>query len=193
MSLILASASPIRRALLGQAGIAHRIVPAAVDEAPIKADHGDPENATRALAEAKARAVSNSHPGDWVLGGDSMVTVGKEMFDKPADRDDAADHLRRFSGQSMVLTSAASLARNGAVEWSLADQARLKVRELSEDFIQRYLDSEWPEVAYCVGVFRLEGPGVQLFDSIEGDYFTVLGLPLLPVLGALRARGLAPR
>jgi septum formation protein len=89
-----------------------------------------------------------------------------------------------------VLTSAVALAHNGVADWLHCDSARLKVRPLSERFIQRYLDAEWPDVGYCVGVFRLEGPGVQLFEAIDGSYFTVLGMPLLPLLEALRERGL---
>ncbi len=192
MPLILASASPIRRALLDQAGITHEVAPAAVVEAAIKAEHVEPRAATIALAKAKALAISDAHPGDWVIGSDSMVSVDGRMFDKPADRDQAAEHLRFFSGKEMILTSAAALAKDGAVDWAVADQAILSVRRLSEEFIKQYLDKEWPEVGYCVGVFRLEGLGVQLFESISGDHFTVLGMPLLALLGALRERGLAP-
>ena len=191
MPLILASASPIRRALLDQAGIAHEAIPAGIDEAAVKSLHDDPERATVALAGAKAVAVSAARPGDWVVGSDSMVTIGGRSFDKPDNRDQAAEHLRFFSGKEMVLTSAAALAKDGAVDWAMADQAILAVRELSDTFIEQYLDQEWPEVGYCVGVFRLEGMGVQLFDHIDGNYFTVLGLPLLPLLGALRERGLS--
>ena len=90
----------------------------------------------------------------------------------------------------MELTSAVALARGGVLDWSHAETARLHVRPLSEDFIQSYLDAEWPEVGYCVGVFRMEGRGVQLFDSVEGDHFAILGMPLIPLLGALRERGL---
>ena len=186
MPLILASASPIRRALLDQAGIAHEAIGAGVDEAAIKSRHDDPKRATIALAGAKAVAVSAAHPAEWVIGSDSMVTVGGRSFDKPADRDQAAEHLRFFSGKQMILTSAAALARDGAVDWATAEQAILFVRHLSDAFIEQYLDAEWPEVGYCVGVFRLEGMGVQLFDQIDGNYFTVLGLPLLPLLAALR-------
>ena len=191
MPLILASASPIRRALLDQAGIAHEAIPAGIDEAAVKSLHDDPERATVALSGAKAVAVSAARPGDWVVGSDSMVTIGGRSFDKPDNRDQAAEHLRFFSGKEMVLTSAAALAKDGAVDWAMADQAILAVRELSDTFIEQYLDQEWPEVGYCVGVFRLEGMGVQLFDHIDGNYFTVLGLPLLPLLGALRERGLS--
>ena len=119
--------------------------------------------------------------------------IGPEIlmgrFDKPAGRETAAEHLRFFSGRTMELTSAAVLVQDGETVWSHAGRALLRVRPLSEAFIENYLDEDWPEVSYCVGVFRLEGPGVQLFESIEGDHFTILGLPLLPLLGALRERG----
>lgn len=190
MPLILASASPIRRALLVQAGIDHEAVAATVDEAAIKKLHHDAEAATLALAEAKAVQISAARPADWIIGSDSIVTVDGRMFDKPAERDEAAAHLRLFSGKDMILTSAVALARGGKIDWSLADRANLKVRPLSDRFIHDYLDAEWPAVSYCVGVFRMEGRGVALFDRIEGSHFTILGMPLLPLLGALRARGL---
>ena len=136
-------------------------------------------------------AVSARRNGDWVIGSDSVVSVGGRLFDKPADRGQAAEHLRTFSGQAMRLTSAIALARDGKVDWSHHETASLQVRELSEDFVAGYLDREWPAVSYCVGVFRIEGPGVQLFESIMGDQFTVLGMPLLAVLGVLGAG--APR
>jgi len=142
------------------------------------------------LAKAKAAAMSSRAPEDWVIGSDSIVSVGGRRFDKPADRSQAAEHLRLFSGKAMILTSAVALARGGQVDWAIADEARLQVRDLSEAFIADYLASEWPEVGFCVGVFRMEGPGVQLFDSIQGNYFTILGMPLLPLLGALRERGM---
>jgi septum formation protein len=125
-----------------------------------------------------------------VIGSDSVVSVGGRTFDKPADRGQAAEHLRSFSGREMRLTSAVALAKGNARDWSHVDTATLQVRTLSEQFIATYLDAEWPEVGYTVGVFRLEGRGVQLFDRIEGDHFTILGMPLLPLLGALRDRGL---
>jgi septum formation protein len=124
-----------------------------------------------------------------VLGSDSLVEVEGRRFDKPASRDQAAEHLRFFSGKTMLLHSAASLARGATVVWSHAALARLAVRPLSDAFIAAYLDAEWPAVAGCVGVFRIEALGVQLFESIEGDHFTVLGMPLLAVLAALRELG----
>jgi septum formation protein len=121
-----------------------------------------------------------------VLGSDSVVSVAGRRFDKPASRAQAAEHLRFFSGKAMELHSAAAIAYNGAVRWHTVSEATLKVRELSDAFIDSYLAAEWPEVSQCVGVFRIEALGPQLFESIEGDMFTVLGMPLLAVLGALR-------
>lgn len=190
MDLLLASTSPIRAALLNQAGIAFTACSPGVDEQAIKDRHeGDDEGLARTLAEAKALSVSSEADPSLVIGSDSIVSVEGRRFSKPADRREAAEHLRYFSGKAMQLTSAVALARGGVAEWSSARQATLKVRPLSDEFIEDYLAREWPEVSYCVGVFRLEGPGVQLFESIEGDHFTILGLPLLPLLAALRERG----
>jgi septum formation protein len=189
MSLVLASSSAIRRHMLEQAGIEFEIQAACVDEAAEKAGQSDAEALTTALAESKALDVSKARPDDWVIGSDSAVSVGERIFDKPGDRDQAAEHLRFFSGKALRLTSAVALARAGVVEWSQCDCALLQARILSDQFIAEYLDSEWPEVGYCVGVFRLEGRGVQLFESIDGSYFTILGMPLIPLLGALRSRG----
>lgn len=191
MDLLLASTSPIRGTLLTNAGVPHAAVGPAVDEAALKAVHrGGDASLARALAEAKALSVSPSAAAAWVIGSDSLVSVEGRRFSKPAGREEAAQHLRFFSGKVMTLTSAAALARDGTIDWSMAQEARLHVRPLSEAFIENYLQEDWPEVSYCVGVFRLEGPGVQLFDRIDGDHFTILGLPLLPLLGALRERGI---
>lgn len=189
--IVLASASASRRAMLDAAGLRFDAIPAAIDERSLEAEMADVEagEIAQALAAAKAAAVSEKHPGRWVLGSDSLVEVAGQRFDKPASREDAARHLRVFSGQVMTLYSAAALARDGRIDWVEDDFARLAVRELSDDFIAAYLDAEWPAVAGCVGVFRIEGPGVQIFERISGDQFTVLGMPLLPVLAALRDRG----
>ncbi len=189
--IVLASASASRRAMLTAAGVDFTVAPAAIDERAIEADMADSptDEIAQALAAAKAAAVSALYPGNWVLGSDSLVEVAGQRFDKPASRADAADHLRRFSGQAMTLHSAAALAKDGRIDWVEGDFARLVVRELSEAFITAYLDAEWPAIAGCVGCFRIEGPGPQLFERIAGDQFTVLGMPLLPVLAALRERG----
>jgi len=191
MSLILASASAIRRQMLEHAGVPHRAESSNVAESPIKqAHHGNDAKLALALAAAKALEVSARLSGNWVIGGDSVVSVDGQRFGKPRDRKEAERHLRAFSGQTMSLTSAAVLARDGRIDWRLADEAKLQVRSLSERFIHNYLETEWPAVGACVGVFRMEGPGIQLFDRIEGDYFTVLGMPLLALIRALREREL---
>ncbi len=189
MALILASTSSIRRQMLDAAGVACEAARPEVDEAIAKARFNDPSAIASELAGAKALSVSRDRPGDWVIGSDSVVSAGGRLFDKPKDREEAAEHLRFFSTRPMHLTSAVALARNGAAEWQHVETAALLVRPLSESFIADYLDAEWPEVGYTVGVFRLEGRGVQLFDRIEGDHFTILGMPLIPLLGALRERG----
>lgn len=192
MSLILASGSQIRHAILTAAGVDHRVVGPDVDEAAVKRCLSDAENIASELAAAKALAVSPAHPGDWVIGSDSVVSVDGRTFDKPTGLDQAAEHLRFFSGKPMRLISAVALARDASVEWRHVETAELQVRSLGDDFIAQYLDAEWPEVGYCVGVFRMEARGVQLFSAISGDHFTILGMPLLPLLGALRDRKLLP-
>ncbi len=191
MTLVLASGSLSRRAMLSSAGVGFEVQPAEVDERGIEADLAgeSPEAVALALAQTKALAVSQLRPGALVLGSDSLVEVEGRRFNKPASREDAAAHLRFFSGKAMMLHSAAALARDGSVVWSHGECATLLVRDLSDAFIEAYLSTEWPEVAACVGVFRIEAMGVQLFESIEGSHFTVLGMPLLPVLGALRVAG----
>jgi septum formation protein len=188
--LILASSSSIRRDMLRAAGVEFEIVPSGVDESAAKARSSAADDIAGELAAAKAVDVSGAHPDDWVIGSDSVVRVAGRIFDKPRDRDEAAEHLRSFSGRPMTLTSAVALAKGGELDWQQVDTATLQVRPLSEAFIAAYLDAEWPEVGHTVGVFRLEARGVQLFLAIDGDHFTILGMPLIPLLGALREREL---
>ncbi len=193
MSLVLASASAIRAAMLEAAGVPYAVDPAHVDESAVKqANGGDDAALALALAERKALETGLRHLESWVIGGDSLVSVDGRRFDKPIDRVEAAEHLRTFSGRAMRLTSAVALARDGRIDWSHAGEAVLHVRNLSEDFIHTYLEAEWPAVGGCVGVFRMEGRGVTLFEAVEGDHFTILGMPLIPLLGALRERGVLP-
>lgn len=191
MSVILASQSASRRAMLEAAGVPFEVRPSGVDEAEIKREliGVSPREVAMILAEAKSLAVSCAMPGRLVLGSDSLVDVADRRFAKPTSRDDAAEQLRLFSGNTMRLTSAAVLTRDCAPVWRHVEQCLLKVRKLDDAFIERYLDTEWPALADCTGCFRIEGPGVQLFESIEGGHFTVLGMPLLPVLAALREHG----
>ena len=194
MTLVLASGSASRRAMLDAAGVAYRAVPAQLDERALEQSLGGAPAAdiALALARAKALSVSHAHPGALVLGSDSLVTIAGRRFDKPANRADAAAHLRHFSGQAMQLHSAGALVRDGTLLWQHGEAAVLQVRALSDSFIEQYLDAEWPAVAGCVGVFRIEALGAQLFDSIEGSHFTVLGMPLLAVLAALRDQAELP-
>ena len=192
MALILASSSAIRRAMLDAADVGYDAIPPQVDEDSIKLRLRDGASVAARLAEAKAHDVSKGREADWVVGSDSVVSVDDRLFDKPRSREEAAEHLRVFSGKQMRLTSAVAIARAAELQWVHVETAILHVRPLSDHFIESYLDAEWPEVGYCVGVFRMEGRGVQLFDRIDGDYFTILGMPLVPLLGALRERGLLP-
>ena len=189
--IVLASQSASRRAMLEAAAIPFRAQPAHVDERAIEAGLGgrSPAEIALQLARAKAAAVSETAPGEMVLGSDSLVECGGRRFDKAPSREAAADHLRFFSGKVMNLHSAAALVRDGDVLWAEDAVAALHVAPLSESFIADYLDAEWPEVAGCVGVFRIEARGVQLFEKIDGDYFTILGMPLLKVQAALRRLG----
>lgn len=193
MSLVLASSSAIRAAMLHAAGVTFTVDPARIDETAVKVAHdGDNAALAGALAGVKALETSACHSESWVIGGDSLVSVDGRRFDKPVSRADAAEHLRLFSGRAMRLTSAVALATDGRIDWSHVGEATLHVRRLSENFIHTYLEAEWPAVGGCVGVFRMEGRGVTLFDAVEGDHFTILGMPLIPLLGALRARGALP-
>lgn len=191
MTLILASRSASRRAMLEAAGVPFEARAAEIDERALEAEmaEADPGEIAQALAAAKAVAVSAADPHRLVLGSDSLIEAGGRRFDKPASREQAAEHLRFFSGKAMRLHSAAALAVDGRITWIDHGLATLHVRQLSDAFIASYLDAEWPAVAGCVGVFRIEARGVQLFERIIGDQFTVLGMPLLAVLEALRERG----
>ncbi len=182
--------------MLDAAGVPFEAVPARVDEDAAKAAmaHLSPRDLADALAELKAVKVSRSRPGDLVLGSDSLIALADgTRLDKPESREEAADHLRRMSGGTHDLWSGAVVAEGGVAVWRHVDRARLHVRLLSDEFIAAYLDAEWPAIAGCVGCFRVEGPGVQLFSRLDGSHFTILGLPLLQVLDYARVRGIVMR
>ncbi|HWW65516.1 MAG TPA: nucleoside triphosphate pyrophosphatase [Sphingomonadaceae bacterium] len=197
MTLILASGSASRRAMLEGAGVAHDAIPPGVDEAAAKAalaheGHGARQLAD-ALAELKATKVSRRFPRALVLGCDSTVTLADgTMIDKAESRAEAADQLRRLRGTTHRLTSAVVLCEQGAPVWRHVDVAKLTMRPFSDAFLDVYLDAEWPAIAGCVGGYRIEGRGAQLFSRIEGSHFTILGLPLLPLLDYLRVREVLP-
>lgn len=191
MRLVLASGSASRAVMLRAAGVEFDVMPSRFDEAALKAEMAGAPIADLALglARGKAAEVSTRIPGRLVLGGDSIASLGVERFGKPVSRDEAEAHLRAFSGRVLTLTSAAVLVRDDVVSHCIVDNAALKVRDLSDNFIAWYLDREWPAIADCAGCFRIEALGVHLFERVDGDYFTILGMPLFPVLAALREEG----
>jgi septum formation protein len=195
--LILASASTARANMLRAAGVEIEIVPARVDEAELKLSlkqqGADPETAAIALAELKALQVSRGRPGRLVLGADQMLDCDGAWFDKPADRAAAKAQLLILRGKTHRLTSAAVLARDGQRIWHHAAPARLTMRAFTEAFLEGYLDQAGETVLTSVGAYQLEGLGGQMFQKIDGDFFTILGLPLLAVLDILREQNVLPR
>ncbi|WP_443025105.1 Maf family protein [Sphingomonas sp. M1-B02] len=180
--------------MLDAAGIPYEAVAAQVDEQTAKesliASGISPRDLADALAELKALKVARLAPAALVLGGDSVVALDDgTLLDKPVSRENAAEHLRMMSGRHHDLFSAAVIAEGPRAVWRHVDRARMHVRTLSEAFIQSYLDQEWPTIGGCVGCYRMEGPGVQLFSRVEGSHFTILGMPMLPLLDYLRVRG----
>jgi septum formation protein len=193
MRLVLASQSASRRAMLDAAGVPFNATAPGVDEdaakAGLRAQGVAPRDFADALAELKALRVSQREPDALVLGSDSLMVLAEgTILDKPRDRAEAATHLRAMSAGRHAIVSAAVIAEGARPVWRHVDRAMLHVRPLSEAFIERYLDAEWPAIAGCAGCFRIEGLGAQLFARIDGSQFTVLGMPLLPVLDYLRVR-----
>ncbi len=190
MTLILASASASRAAMLRGAGLDFEILPARIDEDEIKlalkADGAKVRDAATALAELKAHRVSQNAGADFVIAADSMLDCGGEWFDKPADMAAARLQLQALRGKTHDLVSAVVLARGGSVIWRHAEAARLTMRDFSDGFLDAYLAQAGEAVLSSVGCYQLEGLGVQLFSRIQGDFFTILGLPLLPLLDILR-------
>lgn len=191
--LVLASASRARALLLRQAGLEVIADPAAIDEARIKAscqaEARDPADCASMLAEAKATRVAERHAGTLVIGADQLLVCGAEWFDKPSDRAAARRQLQRLAGQRHELVTAATVCRDRAVLWRHVERPALTMRRFDERFLDAYLAAAGDSVLGAVGAYELEGLGVQLFERIEGDYFSILGLPLLPLLGFLRQAG----
>jgi septum formation protein len=190
LRLILASGSPARQSLLRDAGLNFSVMPPEVDEAALKRGFdGAPVELARALASAKAATVAACDGQALVIGADQLLVCEGKKFDKPVDLADAARHLRHLSGRTHRLVTAVCVHRGDACLWSNVAEASLTMRPLSEAFIAQYLAAEGQGLCGCVGAYRLEGRGAQLFSAVEGDFFTVLGLNLLPLLGFLREAG----
>jgi septum formation protein len=190
--LVLASASAARGALLRAAGLSFDVVPAAIDEAAVRANIlGNTAGATardiaNILAAEKARAVSLLRPEALVIGADQVLVLDGKVFAKPADLAEARDHLTDLRGKTHDLISAVALARHGAVSWQATSTAGMTMRNFSDEFLGSYIERMGDRLLQSVGCYELEGIGVQLFDRINGDYFTILGIPLMPLLQRLR-------
>lgn len=195
--LILASASAVRASLLRQAGLDFHVRDSRVDEDAVKksfagsTDDGDTDALALRLAEEKALAVSRAEPGALVIGADQIMSCEMRRFDKPRDMVEARANLLFLRGRTHTLHSAVVLALDGEVVWGHSARADLAMRNFSDTFLDWYLKTLGEKVKTSVGCYQLEGPGIQLFERIEGDYFTILGLPLLPLLAELRDRGAA--
>lgn len=193
-TLILASNSASRKSLMTGAGLAFISQAADVDERAIEADltgrHATPPEIARALAEAKALAVSRTVPDAHVIGSDQVLSLGDCLLHKPADMAEAGDHIRAMSGRTHHLNCGVAIAYGGKILWSDVSIARMTMRPISEVFLEKYLAMAGEGILGSVGAYHFEGPGIQLFEKIEGDYFTILGLPMLALLAGLRQLGL---
>lgn len=186
--LILASKSPARQALLRNAGIAFEAIPAAIDERAVQQTSGlsSPGEIAALLAEKKALAVSSRRPDRYVVGADQTLALDGRLFSKPADRAQAAEQISALAGHTHDLHSAVAVARDGKTLFADVAVARMTMRPLDSEAVAAYLDAAGEAVTTSVGAYQLEGLGVHLFERIEGDHFTILGLPLLSLLGFLR-------
>jgi septum formation protein len=195
--LILASGSAIRAEILRRAGVAFTVETAAVDEAEIKAsfraERRPAVECAIALAEAKAGRVSRRRTGALVIGADQMLVCDGIWHDKPADRAAAREQLLSLRGKRHELVSATCVLRDGERLWHVVERPSLTMRHFSDSFLDAYLETAGDAVLSSVGAYQIEGLGVQLFERIEGDFFAILGLPLLPLLGFLRLHGVVPQ
>ncbi|MDE1160203.1 MAG: Maf-like protein [Neorhizobium sp.] len=189
--LLLASSSPFRRMLMENAGLTFSHQAAAIDERAIEDTLGNatPDAVALSLAKAKALDVAARDPDALVIGSDQTMSLGERVYHKAASRGQAKENLLSLSGKTHRLNSAIALARGGDIVWEHVSHAELTVRPLSEEFVDRYLNRVGEKVFLSVGAYQLEGEGIQLFSEIRGDYFTIVGLPMLPLLDKLRALG----
>lgn len=196
--LILASASAIRANLLEAAGLTFEVQVSNFDEGSFKTafaqrpDAVGGEDLAAGLAQEKAFAISTANPDALVIGADQVLSCGNTLFDKPRNRDEAVRNLKSLRGRTHTLHCSAVVARGGVIAWRTNEEANLTMRNWSDQFLDTYLDEVGNAVFASVGAYQLENRGAQLFSAIDGDYFTILGLPLLPLLGFLRGQGILP-
>lgn len=193
LPLILASKSSARREVLANAGVSFEIQVAGIDEDALKVPGVDARELAIELAKAKALAVSEQHPQAVVLGADQTLAFNGGLISKAPSLEAAKARLSDMRGKPHQLHSGVALAQGGKILWADADTAHMRVRDFSDAFLDRYIEVEGEELLHCVGSYRLEGMGSQLFDKVDGDYFTVLGMPLWLVLEQLRQFGVLPR
>ena len=193
LPVVLASGSRFRAEMLRNAGVRFSVDVPGVDEGAVRdslrAENATTEDVATVLAELKAVAISRKHPDALVIGSDQMLDCGGVWFEKPVDRDHAQATLTALSGRTHRLVTAVVVARGGSRIWHALDSVTMRMRSLSPAYVKRYLDTVGDDVQASVGAYQLEGLGAQLFTGVEGDYFTVLGLPLLPLLDFLRTHG----
>ena len=191
--LILASESATRQRLLYDVGVPFEVVVPRIDEATVKmtllAEHVTPADIAAALAEQKARKISRRYSDRLVLGVDQVLELEGELFDKPRDPEDAKTQLMHLSGKTHRLISAAVICEGGKPRWRHVDTARLTMRSLTDSFLDRYVDENWENIRHSVGAYQIEKRGAWLFHRVDGDFFTILGMPLLAVLDHLMLRG----
>ncbi|WP_439407549.1 Maf family nucleotide pyrophosphatase [Bradyrhizobium sp. DASA03076] len=190
--LILASQSSARKMLLANAGLEFKAITADIDERGIQVASklSNPREIGLLLAREKAKAVSTNHPGSYVIGADQTLALGDRLFNKPAGRTQALAHLRDLAGRTHELNSAVAVAHDGKILFEDVSIARMTMRQMTEAELSAYLDAAGEAVTTSVGAYQLEGLGIHLFERLEGDHFTILGLPLLPLLAFLRSQRL---
>lgn len=195
--IVLSSSSATRRRLLSQTGLYFKTAKPPVDESIIKAKlksaGATAQQVAENLAESKADSVAAILPGAHIIGADQMLECDGVWFDKPADREGAKAHLKSLRGKTHQLITAAVIAHEGRIVWRRTDIAKMTMRNFSDEFIEQYLEKAGEGVIHSVGAYELEGAGAQLFDAVEGDFFSILGLPLIPLLAGLRETGALPK